>query len=190
MAKRPLTRTDWILAGLSALAESGVEAVRVEPLARRLKTSKGSFYWHFADRPALLAAMLELWESEGTGAVIAAIDPDLPAAGKLRELVRLALLPVDQGIDVAPTEAALRAWASEDSAIAPRVANVDAQRVAYLEGLAGQLGYDAGTAAALARGLYMALLGLYATRRYAPSLAVDSALIILAEQMIAAAPDG
>ena len=57
-----LTPFDWTIAGIAALAEGGVDAVRVERLAKRLGASKGSFYWHFADRPALLQSMLALWE--------------------------------------------------------------------------------------------------------------------------------
>ena len=47
-----------------ALAEGGIDAVRVEPLAKALGITKGSFYWHFADRRALIDAMLSQW-SEG-----------------------------------------------------------------------------------------------------------------------------
>lgn len=72
-----LTRMDWILAATAALGQSGVDSVRVEALARRLKTSKGSFYWHFKDRPDLLEAVLALWEAEGTSDVIA-MAADLP----------------------------------------------------------------------------------------------------------------
>ncbi len=50
----------WIAAAFDALAEGGIDAVRVEPLATALGITKGSFYWHFADRRALLDAMLEV----------------------------------------------------------------------------------------------------------------------------------
>ena len=60
MAAR-LGRGDWLAAAKAALAESGVDAVRVEPLAHRLGITKGTFYWHFRDRPALPAALLEEW---------------------------------------------------------------------------------------------------------------------------------
>ncbi|MGB9368496.1 MAG: helix-turn-helix domain-containing protein, partial [Xanthobacteraceae bacterium] len=66
------TRLDagaWIAAGFDALADGGIDAVRVEPLAKALGITKGSFYWHFADRRALLDAMLESW-AEGRIAAI------------------------------------------------------------------------------------------------------------------------
>lgn len=39
-----LGRQDWLTAGLQVLAESGIEAVRVESLAKLMNVTKGSFY--------------------------------------------------------------------------------------------------------------------------------------------------
>ena len=64
-----LDASAWIEAALEALADGGVEAVRVEPLAKALDVTKGSFYWHFADRRALIDAMLTSW-SDGRIAAI------------------------------------------------------------------------------------------------------------------------
>ena len=52
-------RTKWIEAALAALARGGIEQVRVEVLAKDLGVTKGGFYRRFADRRALLAAILE-----------------------------------------------------------------------------------------------------------------------------------
>src|SRR3954470_11532193 len=79
----------WIAAAFDALAEGGIDMVRVEPLAKALDISKGSFYWHFADRRALIDAMLAAW-AEGR---IAAIRQQAPKRGApaavLRELADL-----------------------------------------------------------------------------------------------------
>src|SRR5438105_3790802 len=64
-----LDAASWIAAGFDALADGGTDAVRVEPLAKALAITKGSFYWHFADRRALLDAMLTTW-AEGRIAAI------------------------------------------------------------------------------------------------------------------------
>src|SRR5690606_22732470 len=53
----------WAVAALDVIAEQGLAAVAVEPLARRLGVTKGSFYWHFPSREALLVAALERWEA-------------------------------------------------------------------------------------------------------------------------------
>src|SRR3954453_20515689 len=79
----------WMAAGFEALAAGGIDAVRVEPLAKALEITKGSFYWHFAYRPALIDAMLESWASGRIAAIRAqAIDRGAPAA-VLHELVDL-----------------------------------------------------------------------------------------------------
>ncbi len=44
------------------IAEKGVQALAVEPLARRMGITKGSFYWHFSGRESLLEQALQRWE--------------------------------------------------------------------------------------------------------------------------------
>ena len=55
---------DWILAAFARLSAEGIDAVRIEVLARELRVSKGSFYWHFQDREELIGKMLARWELE------------------------------------------------------------------------------------------------------------------------------
>ena len=69
-SKVRLGREDWIDAALQALADGGASAVAVERLAARLGTTKGSFYWHFKDREALVTAALATWERQETDALI------------------------------------------------------------------------------------------------------------------------
>src|SRR6266851_4133119 len=87
--RRRLTADDWAAAALSAIAESGLSAVAVEPLAVRLGTTKGSFYWHFASRAALLEAALSRWERQTTTDVAARVRAS--AADPLAQL-RLAII--------------------------------------------------------------------------------------------------
>ena len=69
-----LSRDDWTAAALRALAAGGLAAVAIEPLAAALGATKGSGYWHFANRAALVSATLERWEHDNTAAVIAQVD--------------------------------------------------------------------------------------------------------------------
>jgi AcrR family transcriptional regulator len=189
-AKPSLSPIDWTVAGIAALAEGGIDAVRVERLAKQLGTSKGSFYWHFADRPALLLSMLDLWEHEGTADVIEHVAALTDPAERLRRVTIEALEARTRGIDVAQAEAALRSWAGQDPAVATRVVRVEQARIAFLAGELSALGYDGASATRLGKALYLALIGLYAARRYAPGLADDTAMLALLEQVIAAAPGG
>ncbi|MBN8888362.1 MAG: TetR/AcrR family transcriptional regulator [Rudaea sp.] len=82
-----LSAADWEAGALDLIAEQGVPALAVEPLARRLNVTKGSFYWHFATREALLKAALQNWEAHDGVAfdeVAAIADP----RERLRELFR------------------------------------------------------------------------------------------------------
>jgi AcrR family transcriptional regulator len=86
-----LSRDDWVDAAVKAVLRDGPEAVAVQPLARRLKTTKGSFYWHFSSRQELLRAVLERWETVATDDVIASVearsgDPRTRAAALIDEV--------------------------------------------------------------------------------------------------------
>lgn len=61
--KNKLTANDWLDTALQVLAEQGLEAVAVEPLAKRMGVTKGSFYWHFKNRNVLLSELLQFWEN-------------------------------------------------------------------------------------------------------------------------------
>src|SRR3546814_20839261 len=75
--KGRLSAEDWAQAALDLIAENGVAAVAVEPLARRLGVTKGSFYWPFPSRHALLQAALERWASVQQEAVFGPL-PTIP----------------------------------------------------------------------------------------------------------------
>ena len=47
---------------MELIAEKGIRAVAVESLARDMGVTKGSFYWHFPNRDALLEQSLLRWE--------------------------------------------------------------------------------------------------------------------------------
>src|SRR5436309_10975695 len=87
MAQERLRPEDWASAALAAIGSGGLAAVAVEPLATRLGTTKGSFYWHFANRDALLTAALERWERTGTEDVIAYVEAQPTGPARLRALI-------------------------------------------------------------------------------------------------------
>jgi AcrR family transcriptional regulator len=148
-----LDPTAWILSGLDVLAEQGVDAVRVEVLAKRLSVTKGSFYWHFRDRAALLDEMLESWRRRATLAIIERIDHSAHEASmRLQTLLELpfAGAGADRGADV---ELAIRLWGRRDARARAVLGEVDELRLRYfvrlLEG-AGKRGHDARARALLA----------------------------------------
>ncbi|MFT6675806.1 MAG: AcrR family transcriptional regulator [Sulfitobacter sp.] len=151
-----LSPDDWIAAGFRALAEIGPHALRAEPLARSLKTTKGSFYWHFADVPAFHAAMLTLWEDRAYADIVAALD-DLPdPRQRLRALGHIASRPPPENMGGKNLETAIRAWGRADPNVAKAVARVDDRRETYLAAQLAQLGLSN---PAFARIIYAAYIG-------------------------------
>jgi AcrR family transcriptional regulator len=129
-------RHDWIAAGLQALARGGPEAVRVEPLARELGATKGSFYWHFPDRAALLEALLDDWERAVVDDVIAEVEA---GGGDERDRLRRLFALAGARRDLPAVELAIRDWARRDAGVASRLKRLDNRRFAYLRTLFGAL---------------------------------------------------
>jgi AcrR family transcriptional regulator len=157
-----LSRDDWTKAALDALASDGLAGVAVEPLARRLGATKGSFYWHFRDRSELIAATLQRWERRDTTEVITALEQIADPRARLRELARSAYLGAAAGNDAQSGVLA----AASDPRVAPVLERVTRTRLAFLERQFTALGLD--PPAARARMAYALYVGLGDLRRAAP----------------------
>ena len=150
-----LTPDDWVAAALSAIAEGGLAAAAVEPLAAHLGATKGSFYWHFANRESLLEAALASWERQTTTEVAArarAAAPD--PAGQLRLLIT----EVARIAETDRVGLALLASAAQP-AVAATLDRVTRHRLAILVTLFGELGLPPATARRRALLAYSAYLG-------------------------------
>ena len=155
-----LSADDWTAAALTALGRGGLGAVSVEPLAKALGTTKGSFYWHFAGRDELLAATLSRWERRDTDGVIATVDPSADVAARLRGLLRLVLGSVgdERGTGAGSVELALQASA-DHPLVAPVLVRVTRRRLDYLTTLFAELGLPKAQARDRALLAYAAFLG-------------------------------
>ena len=125
-------RTSWIQEGLRALGVGGPDAVRIEKLAQTLGVTKGGFYWHFEDRPALLEEMLDAWERLVVDEVIDRVESEGgDARTKLRRLSALA----SSSRELMKIELAVRDWARRDKAVAKRLRRIDNRRMDYMRSL-------------------------------------------------------
>lgn len=159
--KDSLSQADWIRAGFRALTAGGPQAIRAEAIARELGVSKGSFYWHFKDVPALKTAMLEHWMDVATKQIITTVEYSrLDAAEQLRLLVRIATGGRDDAYGGPLVEAAIRDWARYDGAAAATLSSVDRLRLEFLRKLFSLRGEDHVSANRSANILYAALIGL------------------------------
>jgi AcrR family transcriptional regulator len=158
--KDKATRLDadaWIAAAFDALAAGGVDAVRVEPLAKALGITKGSFYWHFADRRALLDAMLSAWAQGRIAAIREQATRRGEPAEALRELAGLYTRNANlRGLAI---ELAIRSLARTDAAAAKATRSVDRERLRHVGDLFAALGSAPPEAQARAVLFYSYLFG-------------------------------
>ena len=133
-------RDRWVEEGLRALAAGGIDAVRVEALAKSLGVSKGGFYGYFADRDALLEAMLDTWERESTDEVIDRIEQE--GGDPKAKIYRAGVLTFSDD-RLLPIDLAIRDWARRDEAVAARLRRVDNRRMALLREMIGTFCSDA-----------------------------------------------
>ncbi|MEJ2577570.1 MAG: TetR/AcrR family transcriptional regulator [Kineosporiaceae bacterium] len=154
MASRRLTPQDWAMAALHALARGGLPAISVEALARELGATRGSFYWHFANRDAVVTAALQLWQREATESVIAGLGAEPDPGLRLRRLIEFAVT-VDP---IAGLEPALTAHARHP-AVAPVLRDVTEARIGFLTGCYRELGSSPAEARRRAVVAYAAYLG-------------------------------
>lgn len=133
-----LSAADWIEAAHQAMLRSGFQAIAVEALARDLGVTKGSFYWHFSNRDALLEAVALRWEERATTRMMASLERITSPRERLDALIRAAWAR----LEYVRTEAVIQAEATQpDSFIRPIHERVNASRLDYTVALYRQLGY-------------------------------------------------
>src|SRR5262245_9594305 len=168
MAPPTRSRDDWMRAARLALLHRGRDGVRVEPLARFLGVTKGSFYWHFRDRRELMEALLREWEEETrllTDA-LKSVDPLAALPAILEELDRRNRSS-ERG--ESPSDAAIFAWAAVDPRVARRANRAERERMLLFRKLTGRR--------EIADLFYYAYHGFLLRRRRVPAAAGDFAAL-------------
>jgi len=122
----PLSREAWVRAAVNLIAQEGVQAVVVEPLAATLGVTKGSFYWHFANRDALIHAALTAWEQDQSDDVVARYSGIKDPRRRLRVLLFAAFEDVENGKFFAAL-----AVSSEDPRVQPYLRRATERRLAF-----------------------------------------------------------
>lgn len=105
----------------------------MEALAKSLGVTKGGFYGFFADREALLTAMLDSWEQQSTDAALERVEREGGDAKK--KITRAGLLTFSE--QLLPIDLAVRDWARRDEAVAERLRRVDNRRMDLLRQMIG-----------------------------------------------------
>ncbi len=96
-------------------------------LTRKLKVTKGSFYWYFKNRETLLKEMLNHWIE-----TLTTIIERSKAGSKDAKETLLKLMTIITNEDVGRYESAIRAWATHDEMARAILQKVDQQRLEYI----------------------------------------------------------
>ena len=149
--KKSLTKDDWLRAAMEMLRTRGIGGVRVLPLAKNMRVSRGSFYWHFENLQDLQDSMLDWWDREMTDSVIERVET-APRDGQKR------LMVAGENIlraDLSRYDSAIRSWADGDKKAARVLRRVLRKRLDYIISLFAEAGFS--PAEARARGKLMAV---------------------------------
>lgn len=139
-AKQNDSESQWLEAAYQVLCESGVEAVKVMPLAKRLGLTRTGFYWHFKDRDALLEAMIDRWEAKNTGNLV---NQTKAYAESIAEaMFNLFDCWLDETLFDARLDLAIRNWARNDEALQARLSEADETRMQAIAAMFRRFGYS------------------------------------------------
>ncbi len=159
MRKKDLSRDDWIAAGMHALYDGGISAVKADRLAKQLNITRGSFYWHFKNLDDFLSAMVAFWLEVQQGYLARLRTSTDDAETQLKNTLS------HIHSKNAEHDVAMRLWAYQDNIVARAVQKIDMMRLKYVEGLFLAMGHDAEQAKFRAHMLYYFQLGDQLSRK-------------------------
>ena len=133
-----VSKDQWFTKALDTLESSGVEAVKIEKLAKELGISRSGFYWHFKNRQDLLEQLLEYWVRVYTGVVTD--NPDVVKLDPKKRL--LTTMEMIRDKQLAKYDLAMTSWARLDSHVHKVVNKVVKMRLDYLRVIFAELGFE------------------------------------------------
>lgn len=156
-----LSQQDWFNAATEAILEGGFDQLRVLPLAKRLKVTRGSFYWHFEDLGSFIHLFLDQWQAlrmKGLRYWQPGQDPQLTPEQEVDRVLKLMFEGPAVEFKRMKVEFAIRDYAQRDDYARQVVASVDHARVEQSAALLEPL-VAPGTARAMALIQYSTVLG-------------------------------
>ncbi len=147
----------WLEAAYDLLLESGVDAVKILPLAKKLGLSRTSFYWFFKDRDELMAALVARWRDKNTGSLVA--QSEAYAESIAEAMLNVFDCWLNSELFDSKFEFAVRSWALQSPEILAQVQEADRLRVEALTRMFIRFGHEETTADVRARTTYLVQIG-------------------------------
>src|ERR1700728_4189785 len=157
--KEPLGRESWLKAARTALIREGIGGVEVGKLARKLRASRGGFYWFFSGIKQLLNELLSEWAETNTAGFKAILQGD--GGDGVAEYKALVDLWVNESGYDPQWDAAVREWARISPRVAAVVRRVDDVRIGIIQRIFQHLGFEDPEAFVRARTTYFLQIGYY-----------------------------
>ena len=148
----------WLEAARTELIENGILSVKVERLARRMRVTRGSFYWHFRSHKDLLRRLLRHWIATNTLPFERTLRRD---RNGLEEFQAIVDLWVSEREYSPGYDAAVREWARVSADVSRVVLQADQKRIGVLRRIFLDLGYRDPEALVRARITYFHQVGYY-----------------------------
>ncbi|MGI9374025.1 MAG: TetR/AcrR family transcriptional regulator [Hyphomicrobiales bacterium] len=150
-----LSRENWLNAAIRELEEHGIDGVKVVVLAKKLGSTSGSFYWHFKNQPALMAALLEYWEETLTNQFI---TRSKAFEGSPEERILSLMISVMEQ-DAASLDHAISVWARRDAKVKEIFERTIQKRIDHATWMFKKVGFSRRQAAIRGRLMVAYLMG-------------------------------
>lgn len=147
----------WLDAAFELLVNSGVDAVKVMPMAKMLNLSRTGFYWHFKDRETLLAALLKRWENKNTGNLVT--QTESYAETITEAMFNLFDCWIDPDLFDAKLDFAVRNWSRKDPKVKAIVDSADQVRIEAINKMFLKFGFAEDNADVRAHNVYFTQVG-------------------------------
>ncbi len=147
----------WLDAAQATLLDSGVDGVRIQPLAKALGLSRTSFYWFFKDREELLNALLRRWRDKNTGNLVR--QTQAYAESVAEAMLNVTDCWLNSALFDARFEFAVRSWGLQSDSVRAEVQQADGERLDALAAMLIRFGHDPVVAEVRARTTYLTQIG-------------------------------
>ncbi len=147
----------WLEAAYESLLESGVDSVKILPLAKKLNLSRTSFYWFFKDREELLAGLVARWRDKNTGSIVR--QSEAYAETLAEAMLNVFDCWLDEKLFDSQFEFAIRSWALQSAEILSEVQDADRTRIEALARMFMRFGHSEISADVRARTTYLVQIG-------------------------------
>lgn len=151
-------RMDWLRAAKTMLVNSGIDGVKVDLIARKMRITRGSFYWHFKSRQDLLDELLADWRQRNMDGVSGLIERSESGSPSFVDCIRFWISQED---DVFTFDMAMRVWGRQSPSVAQVINEVDDAWINLLTSMFRVRGFDDERSFARARIVYFHQMGYY-----------------------------